>query len=68
MLHYRVTLFGGVGLHPGNLAETALGDGQTLVGTCPVFLYALTCHGGHVVTLNDYLAKRDSDWLGPLHS
>ena len=66
MVHYDVQLFGGVVLHQGKIAEMATGEGKTLVGTCPVFLNALTGNGVHVVTVNDYLAKRDSEWMGPL--
>ncbi len=67
MIHYDVQLFGGVVLHQGKIAEMATGEGKTLVGTCPVFLNALTGNGVHVVTVNDYLAKRDSEWMGPLY-
>src|SRR5574344_1361973 len=67
MVHYDVQLFGGVVLHQGKIAEMATGEGRTLVGTCPVFLNALTGNGVHVVTVNDYLAKRDSEWMGPLY-
>lgn len=67
MVHYDVQLFGGVVLHQGKIAEMATGEGKTLVGTCPVFLNALTGNGVHVVTVNDYLAKRDSEWMGPLY-
>ncbi len=66
MVHYDVQLFGGVALHKGNIAEMATGEGKTLVATLPVFLNALTGRGVHVVTVNDYLAKRDSEWMGPL--
>ena len=67
MVHYDVQLFGGIVLHQGKIAEMATGEGKTLVGTCPVFLNALTGNGVHVVTVNDYLAKRDSEWMGPLY-
>jgi len=67
MVHYDVQLFGGTVLHQGKVAEMATGEGKTLVGTCPVFLNALTGNGVHVVTVNDYLAKRDSEWMGPLY-
>ena len=67
MVHYDVQLFGGVVLHKGKLAEMATGEGKTLVATLPVFLNALTGNGVHVVTVNDYLAKRDSEWMGPLY-
>ena len=67
MIHYDVQLFGGVVLHQGKIAEMATGEGKTLVGTLPVFLNALTGNGVHVVTVNDYLAKRDSEWMGPLY-
>ena len=67
MIHYDVQLFGGVVLHKGNIAEMATGEGKTLVATLPVFLNALTGNGVHVVTVNDYLAKRDSEWMGPLY-
>ena len=67
MVHYDVQLFGGVVLHKGRIAEMATGEGKTLVATLPVFLNALTGNGVHVVTVNDYLAKRDSEWMGPLY-
>ena len=67
MVHYDVQLFGGVVLHKGKIAEMATGEGKTLVATLPVFLNALTGNGVHVVTVNDYLAKRDSEWMGPLY-
>jgi len=66
MIHYDVQLFGGTVLHQGKIAEMATGEGKTLVGTLPIFLNALTRNGVHVVTVNDYLAKRDSEWMGPL--
>lgn len=67
MIHYDVQLFGGVVLHKGKIAEMATGEGKTLVATLPVFLNALTHRGVHVVTVNDYLSKRDSEWMGPLY-
>ena len=67
MIHYDVQLFGGVVLHKGKIAEMATGEGKTLVATLPVFLNALTGNGVHVVTVNDYLAKRDAEWMGPLY-
>jgi len=67
MVHYDVQLIGGVALHKGKIAEMATGEGKTLVATLPVFLNALTGKGVHVVTVNDYLAKRDSEWMGPLY-
>ena len=67
MIHYDVQLFGGVVLHQGKIAEMATGEGKTLVATLPVFLNALTRNGVHVVTVNDYLSKRDSEWMGPLY-
>lgn len=67
MVHYDVQLFGGVALHKGNVAEMATGEGKTLVATLPVFLNALCGKGVHVVTVNDYLSKRDSEWMGPLY-
>jgi len=67
MIHYDVQLFGGTVLHQGKIAEMATGEGKTLVATLPVFLNALTGNGVHVVTVNDYLAKRDSEWMGPLY-
>lgn len=67
MIHYNVQLFGGIVLHQGKIAEMATGEGKTLVATLPVFLNALTRNGVHVVTVNDYLAKRDSEWMGPLY-
>ena len=67
MVHYDVQIFGGVTLHQGKIAEMATGEGKTLVATLPVFLNALTGNGVHVVTVNDYLAKRDSEWMGPLY-
>ena len=67
MVHYDVQLFGGVVLHKGKIAEMATGEGKTLVATLPVFLNALPHRGVHVVTVNDYLSKRDSEWMGPLY-
>jgi preprotein translocase subunit SecA len=67
MVHYDVQLIGGVALHKGKIAEMATGEGKTLVATLPVFLNALAGRGVHVVTVNDYLAKRDSEWMGPLY-
>ena len=67
MIHYDVQLIGGVVLHQGKIAEMATGEGKTLVATLPVFLNALTGNGVHVVTVNDYLAKRDAEWMGPLY-
>jgi preprotein translocase subunit SecA len=67
MVHYDVQLIGGVALHQGNVAEMATGEGKTLVATLPVFLNALAGKGVHIVTVNDYLAKRDSEWMGPIY-
>ncbi len=67
MVHYDTQLIGGVVLHQGKIAEMATGEGKTLVATLPVFLNALTGLGVHIVTVNDYLAKRDSEWMGPLY-
>jgi len=66
MVHFDVQLIGGAGLHQGNIAEMATGEGKTLVATLPVYLNALTGLGVHVITVNDYLAKRDSEWMGEL--
>lgn len=66
MIHYDVQLIGGVVLHQGKIAEMATGEGKTLVSTLPIFLNALTGRGVHLVTVNDYLAKRDSEWMGPI--
>ena len=66
MVHYDVQLIGGVVLHSGKISEMATGEGKTLVATLPVFLNALAGRGVHVVTVNDYLAKRDSEWMGPI--
>ena len=67
MVHYDVQLFGGVVLHKGKIAEMATGEGKTLVATLPVFLNALAGKGVHMVTVNDYLAKRDAEWMGPMY-
>ena len=67
MVHYDVQLIGGIVLHQGKIAEMATGEGKTLVATLPVFLNALTGNGVHVVTVNDYLSKRDEEWMGPLY-
>ena len=67
MIHYDVQLFGGVVLHQGKIAEMATGEGKTLVATLPVFLNALSRKGVHMVTVNNYLAKRDSEWMGPMY-
>lgn len=67
MVHYDVQIFGGIALHQGKIAEMATGEGKTLVATLPVFLNALTGNGVHIVTVNDYLAKRDSEWMGPIY-
>ncbi len=67
MVHYDVQLIGGVALHSGKIAEMATGEGKTLVATLPVFLNALSGKGVHLVTVNDYLAKRDSEWMGPIY-
>jgi preprotein translocase subunit SecA len=67
MVHYDVQLYGGAVLHKGNIAEMQTGEGKTLVATLPVYLNALSGKGVHVVTVNDYLAKRDSEWMGPLY-
>ncbi len=67
MVHYDVQLIGGVALHQGKIAEMATGEGKTLVATLPVFLNALAGRGVHIVTVNDYLSKRDSEWMGPLY-
>ena len=68
MKHFRVQLIGGVVLHEGNIAEMKTGEGKTLVATLPVYLNALAGRGVHVVTVNDYLAKRDMEWMGKLYS
>src|SRR5215469_3288260 len=67
MVHFDVQLIGGIGLHKGKIAEMATGEGKTLVGTLPVYLNALTGRGVHVVTVNDYLAARDSEWMGAVY-
>lgn len=67
MVHYDTQFIGGVVLHSGKIAEMATGEGKTLVGTLPIYLNALPKRGVHVVTVNDYLAKRDSAWMGPLY-
>jgi preprotein translocase subunit SecA len=67
MVHYDVQLMGGAVLHRGNIAEMQTGEGKTLVATLPVYLNALSGKGVHLVTVNDYLAKRDSEWMGPLY-
>jgi preprotein translocase subunit SecA len=67
MVHYDVQLIGGVVLHQGKISEMGTGEGKTLVATLPVFLNALTGKGVHIVTVNDYLAKRDSEWMGPIY-
>jgi preprotein translocase subunit SecA len=67
MVHYDVQLIGGVVLHQGKIAEMATGEGKTLVATLPAFLNALAGQGVHIVTVNDYLARRDSEWMGPLY-
>jgi len=66
MMHYDVQIIGGIALHQGNVAEMATGEGKTLVATFPAFLNALARRGVHIVTVNDYLARRDSEWMGPL--
>ena len=66
MIHYDVQLIGGVVLHQGKIAEMQTGEGKTLVATLPIYLNALTGNGVHLVTVNDYLAKRDSSWKAPL--
>src|SRR5690606_19189644 len=67
MVHYDVQLTGGIALHKGKIAEMSTGEGKTLVATLPVYLNALAGRGVHMVTVNDYLAKRDSEWMGPLY-
>ena len=66
MIHYDVQLIGGITLHQGKIAEMQTGEGKTLVATLPVYLNALTGNGVHLVTVNDYLAKRDSAWMAPI--
>ena len=68
MRHFDIQLLGGVILHKGNIAEMATGEGKTLVATLPTYLNALTGRGVHVITVNDYLAKRDSEWMGPIYT
>ncbi len=67
MIPYDVQLMGGVVLHQGKIAEMATGEGKTLVATLPVYLNALTGRGVHLVTVNDYLAQRDSEWMGEIY-
>ncbi len=67
MVHFDVQLIGGIALHKGTIAEMATGEGKTLVATLPVYLNALTGRGVHLVTVNDYLAARDSEWMGALY-
>ena len=64
MRHYRVQLIGGIILHQGRIAEMRTGEGKTLVSTLPAYLNALSGKGVHIVTVNDYLAKRDAEWMG----
>src|SRR5690606_26842310 len=68
MRHYDVQMIGGIVLHRGNVAEMRTGEGKTLVATLPVYLNALTGRGAHVVTVNDYLASRDEEWMGQLYN
>ena len=67
MRHYRVQLIGGIILHQGRIAEMKTGEGKTLVSTLPAYLNALEGKGVHIVTVNDYLAKRDAEWMGKVH-
>ena len=67
MRHFDVQLIGGIILHQGRIAEMKTGEGKTLVATLPVYLNALTGEGVHVITVNDYLAKRDSEWMGKVY-
>src|SRR4029434_447428 len=67
MVHFDVQLIGGIVLEKGRIAEMATGEGKTLVATLPAYLNALTGRGVHVVTVNDYLARRDTEWMGPLY-
>ena len=67
MKHFYVQILGGIALHQGRIAEMATGEGKTLVATLPVYLNALTGNGVHVVTVNDYLAKRDAEWMGKIY-
>ena len=68
MVHFDVQLLGGIVLHRGRIAEMATGEGKTLVATLPLYLNALTGRGAHLVTVNDYLARRDAEWMGQLYS
>ena len=68
MKHYRVQLIGGMVLHQGRIAEMKTGEGKTLVATLPLYLNALSGEGVHLITVNDYLAKRDQEWMGQLYS
>ncbi len=68
MVHFDVQLLGGIVLHKGRIAEMATGEGKTLVATLPLYLNALTGRGAHLVTVNDYLARRDAEWMGQLYS
>src|ERR1700739_2034754 len=67
MVHFDVQLIGGIVLHEGKIAEMATGEGKTLVATCPIYLNALTGRGVHLVTVNDYLARRDAEWMGEIY-
>ena len=67
MIHYDVQLMGGAALHEGKIAEMMTGEGKTLVATLPVYLNALAGKGIHVITVNDYLARRDAEWMGPIY-
>ena len=67
MEHYRVQIIGGIILHQGRIAEMRTGEGKTLVSTLPAYLNALEGKGVHIVTVNDYLAKRDAEWMGQVH-
>ncbi len=67
MEHYRVQIIGGIILHQGRIAEMRTGEGKTLVSTLPAYLNALKAKGVHIVTVNDYLAKRDAEWMGKVH-
>ena len=66
MVHFDVQLIGGIALHEGKIAEMATGEGKTLVATCPLYLNALTGRGVHLITVNDYLARRDAEWMGEI--
>ncbi|MCE7935300.1 MAG: preprotein translocase subunit SecA, partial [Chlorobi bacterium CHB2] len=68
MVHYDVQLIGGIVLHQGKISEMATGEGKTLVGTLPTYLNALPGRGVHIITVNDYLARRDSEWMGPIYT